>query len=1245
MRWWRPRGGPDRAHAPAARPGIGFDSSAATPYRFVRSGVRDLTAAFPDLVGRTIAPGTELRYAVLPEWGSESGWWRAVWAAVVARCDVRRIGGAGRPGDARPAAATGDLDAMDPTFVTARPTRRPTPRPTPRPTAQATGRPTPQPTRRPTGRAAAGLDRVAAEAGDPRVSADGAGRRTSGAAVGGRASGGDTSPTAPTTGRGSAVGDAAGRGATDPFAADAVALDLVFTDGGRLSELGPVDQYGVGLDPRAQHSGAMAHPDQWHLVRVALDAAAGRTVARVELVFAETRTRRSGEVRGWLDSAAIAPVPDPPTRPVEWARTRQGTHSSDRLSRGGCAPSVGVPHGFVSGIPVTNAGEIGWPYAWHADSGPDGRPALQAFATSRLPSPWMGERGAFQIMPALAGPAGDPVAGAPRERALSFDHADEIAHPHRYRVALDGGIEAELTATDHVVLMRFRFPEGAREGVLVFDQIRGDGVLRLPDAPAPAGAAVTGLTRDERSVGVDRRASPPYHLCAQLDRPVVAAGMLPRFGAGDVRGWVRVALGPDRTVVVRAATSAIGADQAARSIRLDGADAPFDEVVERAAASWDAWISRIELDGATPEQRSTMATALSRVGMFPRRGHEDLGVPGAPAPHYASPFDPAAPITAGELSVDQGFWDVYRTAWPLLSLLDPAEAARLLDGFVEHYRASGWTSRWSAPGPIDSMTGTSSDVVFAHAVAAGVPIRTGAAEGPDDHRLDLWSAYDSALRNATVPSDDARVGRKGLARSIFRGWVDTRVHEGLSWTLDGALGDLAVAHLARALADRVGGEHPRAAELAASVSYFTARAGAYAASFDARVGFFQGRRPDGSFRHDPERYDPEVWGHDYTETNGWGTAFSAPHDGAGLATLHGGPAALAERIERMLTLPETASWGKKGSYPVVIHEMVEARNLRFGQWAPSNQPAHHIPFMALFAGRPDLAQRLVHEAATRLFGGGEIGQGWPGDEDNGEMSAWWIFAALGLYPLVPGTAGYVLTAPIVPAARLRLGEGRMLRIEAPGAGRDRPYVAGVTIDGAPWRSTFVPHDVLSSAGVVRFELSDRPQPWGTDAGAQPPSLTPPGERPVALCDLTRGARVVAVVGGGEVDAGGLVDDDSGTPGVRLEPGDAVEIVLAETELPTGPEEPDGRRGGGIPGAPEILTVTPRHPGVVAFRCERVEDDERATVVFRGVEAFRWERQTRPFLLEGAGASARWRWVAESPVELVQLELLRRARVG
>lgn len=1021
----------------------------------------------------------------------------------------------------------------------------------------------------------------------------------------------------------------------DGFAADAVAMDLVLSDGSRLSELGVTDQYGVDLTPVAQHEGRTLHPDQWNLVRVALAPAAGRSVERVELRVRDTRAGdRSRPLVGWIDALEIDRIPDEPVRPADRARARQGTMSSPELSRGNCAPTVAVPNGFVGGIPVTRADSARWPYSWHSDNRDDNRPALQAFATSHLPSPWMGERGAFQVMPALAE---EPRPASATARARGFSHDDEVARPHDYRVQLDGGIRAEMTAADHTVLLRITFPPGAAEGVLVFDQIEGRGALRLPEPdPAATRSALTAYTDDGALAQSDRAASPRAFLHAAIDRPVLQVGRLSRGGSrggtSSPAGWVLVALDASRTVTVRLATSHIGTAQAARNLVLDGAADPFEVVRERAARRWDDWIGRIELPGATAEQRAMVATALYRVGLFPARGHENLGTAERPAPHYASPFHPVAGSDAdrtgawvlpGELSVTHGFWDTYRTAWPLYALLDPARTARLLDGFVEHFRAGGWTSRWSAPGPIDSMTGTSNDIVLAHAVRSGVPVRVeetadAGTQPADDHRLDLWAAFDSALRNATAVSDDARVGRKGIAASGYRGWVDTSVPEGLTWTLDGAINDLAVARLAESLLELVAHTHPRRDELVAAVDYFTARAGSHAAVFDERTGFYIGRDARGMFRLGPEEYDPRVWGFDYTETNGWGTAFSAPHDGAGLAALHGGREGLARAFERFVTVPERGDASVRGSYPGVIHEMVEARNLRAGQWAPSNQPAHHIPFMALFAGRPDIAQDLVRTAVERMFTGGDIGQGWPGDEDNGEMGAWWVFAALGLYPLVPGSAGYVLVAPSVPKARIRLGEDTWLTIEAPAVDRAHRFVRSVRIDGRPWHGTFVPHAVVAGGATIVFELSDRPEAWGTGVDAEPPSLTAPGRRPTMLRDLTADAECHASAGarGRPED---VIDGDASTPGVELAPGQFVELRTTADDVP------------------EILTVTVATSGRYRFRLECAADDDWEAVA--SVDAtFLWHLQLRPFLLP-ARTGRRWRIVAESSLPLRQLELL------
>ena len=1021
-------------------------------------------------------------------------------------------------------------------------------------------------------------------------------------------------------------------GAPHGFASDAIALDLRFADGARLSELDAVDQYGVALSPIAQHDGCVLQPDQWNLVRVRLDAMAGARVEGVELRFVRTLPPESVVTpAGWIDAVRITARPAPPSRPAERVRTRQGTMSSRVLSRGNSVPAVTLPHGFVSGIPVTRASDYEWPYSWHHDNREDNRPAIEAFATSHIASPWLGERGAFQIMPMR--PSG-PTLATPDARALGFDHASELDHPHRYRVELDGGITAELTSTEHTVLARFRYPRGTPDAVLVFDQIEGTGAIRLPDPdPSATRTSVRAYTDDALGdgQGTGRIRFPRAFLYADIDGGLLASGMLPeapgepRVRGTDrsrARGWVRVALDDHAAVTVRLATSFIGTEQARRNLELDDALRPFDEVAASSAAAWDAWLDRIEVDGATEEQRAQLATCLYRVGRFPRRAHENIASAARPEPRYASPWEAdgewtsdrtGSRVVRGELSTEHGFWDVYRTAWPLQVLLDPEEASRLLDGFVEHFRSGGWTSRWSAPGPVDSMTGTSVDTVLAQAVDAGIPVRTDPSDGDD--RLDLWSAYDSALRNATVPSASPLVGRKGLSTSQFRGWVDTSIPEGLGWTIDGSLNDLAVASLAHSLLERTPPEHERREELETNHAYFTARAGWHALVFDRRIGFYQGRHADGTFRCSPAEYDPTVWGVDYTETNGWGTAFSAPHDGAGLATLHGGPDALAARLERLLATPERGGETVRGSYPTVIHEITEARNQRLGMLALSNQPAHHIPYMALFAGRPDLAQDVVRTAAERLFTGGDLGQGWPGDEDNGEMSAWWIFAAIGLYPLIPGRAGYVLTAPLFPRVRLRLGADAVLVIDAPLADRAHRYVQAVEIDGREWAGSYVPHSRLANGAVITIHLATTPQLWGTEDEARPPSLTRPGELPTVLRDVTARRRDLIA----PRDASAAFDDDSSSGALFLESSESVTVQLD------------------APAAPEFLTLTPVVPGTYAWRLECRTDGQWVTVDERR-EDFRWDRQTRAFALRSPIAEA-WRLTAITRVQVAQLELL------
>jgi len=980
----------------------------------------------------------------------------------------------------------------------------------------------------------------------------------------------------------------------DRFAATGVALDLVFADGGRLSDVGAVDQYGVAVDPAAQYAAKVLLVDQWSLVRVDLSGVVGREVVAVEALLAvpETAGPADGDLVAWIDAVDIRPRVPLGDRPSDAVRTTRGTHSAMLYSRGNTLPAVGMPHGAMMATPVTRAGERHWLYAWHAHNDAANRTRLEGFATTLVPSPWIGERAAFQVMPGTGVPTGDRAA-----RSLAFSHDDEVDRAHLYAVTFDGGIRAELAPTRHGLALRATFPDGA--GHLVFDQVDGHGAVRL-EARADR-LVVTGWTEAvlERVPIVPR-----MFVWGEVDTPPTATGRLDQPDRPGVTGFA--AFDAD-SVTLRLGTSFLSLEQARANLEAElPRGTTFDEVRDAAQAAWDEVLSVVSVEGATDDQRVTLASNLYRLFLFPNVAGEEAGLPGE---RHASPFLPRVAadddagsglaVVEGGLTVNNGYWDTYRTAWPMLALLDPERTGRLLDGVVQHYRESGWTTRWSAPGHVDVMVGTSSDAVLADAAVRGVP------------GFDLEEAYDSGLRNASVPPPEPAVGRKGLARSIFAGYTATSVPEGLSWSLEAAINDFALARFSELLARS--GPEARRAEFADNARWLRSRARGYRHLFDARVGHFQGRGDDGAFRLDPDVFDPGIWGSDYTETNGWGMTFTVPHDGNGLAWLFGGREGLAARLDAFFATPEPGGDAVRGTYSYLIHEISEAKDIRLGMLALSNQPAHHIPAMYLFAGRPDRTQAIVRECLDRLFLGSDLGQGYPGDEDNGEMSTWWLANALGLYPLVVGEPGYVVTSPLFPRATVRLPGGRTLEIVAHGAGRDAVYVQSLRVDGEPWSSTWIPHAVLAAGARLEFELGPEPSAWGSRAEDAPPSLTPLGEEPRPLVDVA-------------VDAGRsshpLAFDDDSTHAVVLAPGEAIEYRLA------------------APAELALYTVTTT-AGPASWTLDAVDHGRVQRLDERVATPFRWERQTRPFAPAHATAAGTLRFTNASvaPLAVHQLEFL------
>ncbi|KRG70577.1 GH92 family glycosyl hydrolase [Pseudoxanthomonas dokdonensis] len=992
-------------------------------------------------------------------------------------------------------------------------------------------------------------------------------------------------------------------------ASTGVSVDLLFDDGRRLSQLGLMDQHGAAANAAGQAASKTLYPQQWahKQVRVGdLVALRGKHIRAIEL---QVQPGQDAAASGWIDDIAVRRQAQPRIdRPSDYVVTTRGTQSNGTFSRGNNIPATAMPHGFNFWVPVTDAGSLGWLYRWSEQNGDDNRPRLQALSISHEPSPWMGDRQTFQVMPSST--RGVPEADRGK-RALSFSHDHEEARPQAYRVDFDNGIRAEIAPSERAAIFRFRFPQG------------GDANLLFDNVDARAGLALDAATQTVRGYSDTRsglsNGATRMFVYARFDRPWRDSG---KIESGRATGYVKFAPDPSGEVIMRIATSLLSVEQAQRNLEQEIGDASFDLVRSRAQDAWDALLGRVKVEGASYDQRVTVYSNLYRLFLYPNIAYENTGTAGQPEWRHADQNSwskdnsggddqlTSAAVKPGRIYVNNGFWDTFRTTWPAYALFTPQRAGEMIDGFLQQYRDGGWVARWSSPGYADLMVGTSSDVAFADAWLKGV---TG---------FDAHEAYEAALRNATVVPPVSNVGRKGLARSMYRGYADNSVHEGLSWTLEGAVNDFGLAQMASGLA-AAEKDSERARRYAEEAEYFRARATDYVHLFDPATRFFRGRSPDGRWDSPAAGFDPRIWGGDYTEANAWTFAFTVPHDAAGLASLLGGDDVLAQRLDEFFATPETAEQEFAGSYGDIIHEMTEARDVRMGMYAHSNQPSHHIPWMYVAAGQPWKTQRITRDIIGRLYLGSEIGQGYPGDEDNGEMSAWYLFGMLGLYPLRMGAPEYVIGSPAFPYTEVDLRGGRTLTVIARNNNADNVYVQSLKVNGKPWPRPWIRHQDIANGATLEFVMGPAPSAWGSGSDALPPSLTPPGEAPRGLADMTSKALSVSLGGRGRAEA--LVDDD------------------ASTTLPL-PADAELEFRFAAPAHVTHYTLTSADAALagLSWTLEGRSGNGAWTLLDqRRGQAFPSRRQLRPFRVEHPGDYAAYRLRLDAPAAaaLAELELL------
>ncbi|CAM5376766.1 alpha-1 2-mannosidase [Streptomyces purpurascens] len=457
------------------------------------------------------------------------------------------------------------------------------------------------------------------------------------------------------------------------------------------------------------------------------------------------------------------------------------------------------------------------------------------------------------------------------------------------------------------------------------------------------------------------------------------------------------------------------------------------------------------------------------------------------------------------------------------------------------------------------------------------------------------------MKNATVVQPGRRP--QGHDHLPFLGYTSTETHEGLSWALEGYLNDYGISRIGRKLYEETGERRYKEES-----EYFRNRAQDYVNLFDTKAGFFQGRDAKGNWRVESSTSDPRVWGHDYAETNGYGYAFTAPQDSRGLANLYGGRKGLADKLDAYFSTPDGLPRVRRLLRR--CHPRDDGGAGRADGHVRALQPGRAPRDLHVRRGRAALEGAEERpRGAVAPAPGSEIGQGYHGDEDNGEQSAWYLFSALGFYPLVMGSGGeYAIGSPLFTKATVHLENGRELVVKAPRNSAENVYVQGLKVNGRAWSKTSLPHSVVAKGGVLEFDMGPRPSSWGTGKHAAPVSITRGDEVPTPRADVLKGE-------------GALFDDTSAT-----------DAAATSVDLPV-PERAEAVQY-------TLTSSSDRAKAPTGWTLQGSSDGTTwRTLDRRSDESFAWDRQTRAFTVRSPGTYEKYRLVLDDAGTLAEVELL------
>ena len=716
--------------------------------------------------------------------------------------------------------------------------------------------------------------------------------------------------------------------------------------------------------------------------------------------------------------------------PVDYVSTLVGTQSSYAISTGNTYPAVCMPWGMNFWTPQTGKMGDGWTYTYTADK-------LRGFKQTHQPSPWINDYGQFTIMPET----GETPIFDEEKRASWFSHKAEVATPYYYRAYLaDYDVVTELAPTERAAIMRITFPEN--KSYVVVDAFDKGSYVKI----MPKERMIVGYTT-KNSGGVPHNFKNYFVMKFDKDFTYTAAVADGRINTADVKAECNHAGGivgfktiRGEQVNVRIASSFISEEQAIENLKELGSDS-FDEVKARGRNTWNDILGRIEVKSDDIDHLRTFYSCLYRSVLFPRSFYEKNAK--GEIVHY-SPYN--GKVLPGYMFTDTGFWDTFRCLFPLLNVMYPSMNEKMQAGLVNAYKESGFLPEWASPGHRGCMVGNNSASIVADAYLCG--LKNYDAET-------LWQAvvHGASAVHPTVSS----TGRLGYEYYNKLGYVpyDVKINENVARTLEYAYDDWCIYEFGKAL-----GKSKKELEP------FRKRAFNYRNVFDSESKLMRGRLKNGKFQ---SPFSPLKWGDAFTEGNAWHYTWSVFHDPAGLIQLMGGKQTFNNMLDSVFNVPPLFDDSYYGS---VIHEIREMQIMNMGNYAHGNQPVQHMIYLYGYSGEPWKTQYWIRQTMQRMYNANP--DGYCGDEDNGQTSAWYVFSAMGFYPVCPGAGEYVLGAPYFDEMTLHLENGRTVSIKANGNTDDNCYVNSLTLNGKPYSKNYIKRSDLMQGAQFVYNMSAKP---------------------------------------------------------------------------------------------------------------------------------------------------------------------------